>query len=148
MNTATNIVPVLHPLQCQTKSVHSGDVLLPRWHREGANSPPMQSSLRQQNILLTWCHVVRTRHYQPPHPVLIRYKLMVHTMNELRVLFQRWTGSADDDIIFCLWTKNYSWKLHEGHDGIFDGLGSKIGPKPPPRYHWKANIVKLYFINF
>jgi hypothetical protein len=22
--------------------------------------------------------------------------------------------------------------------GRFAGLGSKIGPKPPPRYHWKA----------
>jgi len=25
--------------------------------------------------------------------------------------------------------KNYSWQLHEGHDGEMDGLGSKIGPK-------------------
>ena len=25
-------------------------------------------------------------------------------------------------------------------DGIFAGLGSKIGPKPPPGYHWKALI--------
>ena len=60
---------------------------------------------------------------------------------------------------------NCSWQLHhEGHDGRFAGLGSKIGPKPPPRYHWKANIknqglpigvkkcigssVKIYFIHF
>jgi len=27
-----------------------------------------------------------------------------------------------------------------GHDGRFAGLGSKIGPKPPPSYLWKANI--------
>jgi hypothetical protein len=36
--------------------------------------------------------------------------------------------------------KNCSWQLHEGHDGRFDGLGSKIGPKLPPKYHWKALI--------
>jgi hypothetical protein len=28
MNAATNIVPALHPLQCQTKTMHSDDVIL------------------------------------------------------------------------------------------------------------------------
>ena len=54
------------------------------------------------------------------------------------VLFQRqrWAGSADDDInFFLVGGKNCSWQLHEGHDGRFAGLGSKIGPKPPPIYH-------------
>ena len=47
-------------------------------------------------------------------------------MNELKVLFQRWSGSTDDDIIFLLVDgKNYTWQLHEGHDGRFAGLGSK-----------------------
>ena len=65
-------------------------------------------------------------------------------MNELMVLFQHWTGSADDDItIFLVCNINCSWLLNEGHDcdGRFAGLGSKIGSnKPPPRYHWKALI--------
>jgi hypothetical protein len=59
------------------------------------------------------------------------------------VLFQRqrWAGSADDDInFFLVGGKNCSWQLHEGHDGRLAGLGSKIGPKPPPRNHWKALI--------
>ena len=29
---------------------------------------------------------------------------------------------------FLVGGKNYSWQLHEGHDGEIDGLGSKIGP--------------------
>jgi hypothetical protein len=49
---------------------------------------------------------------------------------------QSWVGSADEDItLFLVGGKNCSWQLHEGHDGRFDGLGSKIGPKPPPSYH-------------
>jgi hypothetical protein len=47
------------------------------------------------------------------------------------VSFQRWAGSADEDInIFLLGSKSYSWQLHEGGDGEIDGLCSKIGPKP------------------
>jgi len=30
LNTATNIAPALHPLQSQAKTVHPGNVLLPR----------------------------------------------------------------------------------------------------------------------
>ena len=76
-----------------------------------------------------------------PHPALKRYEQRVHTMDQLMVSFQRWAGSADEDInLFLVGGKNCSWQLHEGHDGRFDGLGSKIGPKPPPRYHWKAPI--------
>ena len=66
-----------------------------------------------------------------PHPALKRYKQRVHTMDHLIVSFQCWAGSADEDInLFLVGGKNYSWQLHEGHDGEIDGLGSKIGPKP------------------
>ena len=62
-------------------------------------------------------------------------------MNELMVLFQHWAGSADDDTnLFLVGDTNCSLQLHEGHHGRFAGLGSKIGPKSPPRYHWKALI--------
>jgi hypothetical protein len=72
VNAATNIVPALHPPQCQTITMHSGDVILPRRRqkvlRGGANSPPMQPSLRRQNSRQTWCYVVRTQHHQPTMP--------------------------------------------------------------------------------
>jgi hypothetical protein len=72
MNAATNIVPVLHPLQCQTKTMHLGDVILPRRGqkvlRGGANSPMMQPSLRGQNSHRTWCYVIRTQQHQPTMP--------------------------------------------------------------------------------
>ena len=57
-------------------------------------------------------------------------------MNKLMVSFQRQGGNTDEDINF-FWScsKNYSWQLHEGHNVRFTGLGSKIAPKPPPRYH-------------
>jgi hypothetical protein len=62
-------------------------------------------------------------------PALKQYKQRVHTMDQLMVSFQCWTGSADEDInLFLVGGKNYSWQLHEGHDGESDGLGSKIGP--------------------
>jgi len=70
-----------------------------------------------------------------PHPAPKQYKRRVHTT------CQHWAGSANDDInLFLVGGKNRSWQLHEGHDGRFAGLGSKIGPKPPPRYHWKSLI--------
>jgi hypothetical protein len=59
-------------------------------------------------------------------------------MDELMVSFQHWAGSADDNL-FLVGGKNCSWQLHESHYGRFARLGSKIGPKPPPRYHWKAS---------
>jgi hypothetical protein len=69
VNAATNIVPAPHPLQCQTKKMHSGDVILRRQRRKvlggGANSLPMQPSLRRQNSRQTWCYVIRTQHLQP-----------------------------------------------------------------------------------
>jgi hypothetical protein len=34
-------------------------------------------------------------------------------------------------LIFFVGGKTCKWQLHEGHDGRFDGLGSKIRPKPP-----------------
>jgi hypothetical protein len=53
VNAATNIVPALHPPQCQTKMMHLGNVILPRQRRKvlrgDANSPPMQPSSRRQN---------------------------------------------------------------------------------------------------
>jgi len=75
------------------------------------------------------------------HPALKRDEQMVHTMDQLIISFQHWAGSADDDInLFLVGGKICSWQLHESHDGRFAGLGSKIGPKPPPGYHWKALI--------
>jgi hypothetical protein len=72
VNAATNIVPALHPLQRQTKTMHLGNVILPRWRqkvlRGGVKSPPMQPSLRRQNSHQTWCYVVRTQHHQPTMP--------------------------------------------------------------------------------
>ncbi len=80
-----------------------------------------------------------------PHPALKRYeqRVHIHTMNESMVMvsFQHWAGSADDDInLFLVGGKNCSWQLHEGPQWEICSLGSKIGPKPPPRYHWKALI--------
>jgi hypothetical protein len=72
VNAATNIVPAPHPLQRQTKTMHLGNVILPRWHRKvlggGANSPLMQPSSRRQNSRQTWCYVIRTQHHQPTMP--------------------------------------------------------------------------------
>jgi hypothetical protein len=72
VNAATNIVPAPHPPQCQTKTMHSGDVILPRRRQkvlgEGANSLLMQPSSRRQNSHQKWCYVVRTQHHQPTTP--------------------------------------------------------------------------------
>ncbi len=44
-------------------------------------------------------------------------------MDQLMVSFQRWAGSADEDInLFLVGGKNYSWQLHEGHDGEIDSV--------------------------
>ena len=62
-------------------------------------------------------------------------------MNELMVWLQGWCCKTDDDInLFVVGGKNYTCQLHEGRDGEMDGLGSKIGPKPPPGYQMKAHI--------
>ncbi len=62
-------------------------------------------------------------------------------MNELMVWLQGWRRTTDDDInLFVVGGKNYSWQLHECRNGEIDGLGSKIGPKPPPGYQMKAHI--------
>ncbi len=62
-------------------------------------------------------------------------------MNELMVWKQGWCRKTDDDFnLFVVDGKNYSCQLHEGRDGEMDGLGSKIGPKPPPAYQMKAHI--------
>ena len=69
MNAATNIAPALHPPQRETKTMHSGDVILLRQCQKvlqgGANSPLMQPSLCCHNSHQTWCYVVRTQHHQP-----------------------------------------------------------------------------------
>ena len=134
-NAATNIAPAPDPPRRQTKMVRPGDVLLPQRRRKvlggGANSPPC-NLLRVDKI--TFGHGVMSSGHSTisrPHPVLKRYEQRVHTMNQLIVSFQRWAGSADEDInLFLVGGKNYSWQLHEGHDGEIDGLGSKTGPKP------------------
>jgi hypothetical protein len=72
VNAATNVVPALHPPQRQTKTMHLGNVILPRQRQKvlggGANSPPMQPSSHRQNSRQTWCYVVRTQHHQPTTP--------------------------------------------------------------------------------
>jgi hypothetical protein len=134
-NAATKIAPAPDPPRRQTKTVRLGDVLLPRRRQEvlggGANSPPC-NLLRVHKI--TFGHGVMSSGHSTisrPHPVLKRYEQRVHTMDQLIVSFQRWAGSADEDInLFLVGGKNYSWQLHECRDGEIDGLGSKIGPKP------------------
>jgi hypothetical protein len=46
VNAVTNFVPALHLPQCQTKTIHLGNVILPRRHQKvlggDKNSPPMQ----------------------------------------------------------------------------------------------------------
>ena len=118
-------------------------------------APPMQPSPHQQNSLPTWCHVVRTRPISQPHPVLIRYELMVHTMNELMVLFQHWVGSADDDSILLLVDhKNYSWQLQEGHLLVWDQRldpnldQDTLGKLTARAIHWYNNIVMVSLWNY
>ena len=146
-NAVTNIAPAPDPPRHQTKTVRPSDVLLPWWCRMvlggGANSPPC-------NLLcinkITFGHGVMLSGHSTiirPHPALKRYEQSVHTMDQLMVLFQCWAGSANEDInLFLVGGKNYSWQLHEGHNGEIDGLGSKIGPKPPPPpgYQMKVHI--------
>jgi hypothetical protein len=108
----------------------------------GANSPPW-------NLLcidkITFGHGVMSSGHSTisrPHPALKRYEQRVHTMDQLMVSFQHWAGSANKDInLFLVGGKN-SWQLHEGHNGEIDGLGSTIGPKPPPPpgYQMKVHI--------
>jgi len=144
-NAVTNIAPSPDPPQCETKTVRPGDVLLP-WRCQmvlggGANSSPC-NLLRIEKI--TFGHGVMSSGHSTisqPHPALEQYEQRVHTTDQLMVSFQHWAGSADEDInLFLVGGKNYSWQLHEGHDGEIDGLGSKIEPKPPPGYQMKAHI--------
>ncbi len=144
-NAATNIAPAPDPPRRQTKTVRLGDALLPRRCPMvlggGANSTPC-NLLRVDKI--TFEHGVMSSGHSTinrPDPALKRYEQRVRTMDQLMISFQRWAGSTDEDInLFLVGVKNYSWQLHEGHDGEIDGLGSKIGPKPPPGYQMKAHI--------
>jgi hypothetical protein len=61
-------------------------------------------------------------------------------MNELMVSLQGWGDNTDEEIFLRSCSKDYSWQPHEGCNGRLHGLGSKTGSKPPPKYHWKANI--------
>ena len=86
--------------------------------------PTMESYVKNSNAT---SHCVPSSHCQktlqtvmPPSlsPALKHYEQRVHTMDQLMVSFQRWAGSADEDInLFLVGGKNYSWQLHEGHDG-------------------------------
>jgi len=74
----------------------------------GANSPPC-------NLIcvgkITFGHGVMSSGHSTisrPHPALKQYEQRVHTMDQLMVSFQRWTGSADEDInLFLVCGKNY-----------------------------------------
>jgi hypothetical protein len=51
-----------------------------------------------------------------------QYQWIVHTMDNIMILFQCWAGSADDDMTLLLVDdKNYSWQLYGVHDGEMDG---------------------------
>jgi hypothetical protein len=123
--------PAATPDQNGTSGRCSIAAAAPRVLGGGANSPPC-------NLLhvdkITFGHGVMSSGHSTisrPHTALKRYEQRVHTMDQLMVSFQRWAGSADEDInLFLVGGKNYSWQLHEGRDGEIDGLGSKIGPKP------------------
>jgi hypothetical protein len=90
MNAATNIVPVLHPPQCQTKTLYLDDVILLWWCQKvlggGANSPPMQPSLRRQIAVRHGVTLSGHSTISLPHPVLRPYKQRIHIMNEVIVL--------------------------------------------------------------
>ena len=92
----------------------------------------MQPSLRRQNQLRTWCHVVRTQHHQPTTPGAEMIRITEDPYHgPINGIISALGRVADEDInLFLVGGKNYSWQLHEGHDGEIDGLGSKIGPKP------------------
>ncbi len=145
VNAATNIVPATHPPQCQTKTMHSGDVILPQWHwkvlRGGANSPPMQPSLHRQNSHQTWCYVVRTQHHQPTMPgtETIQTEGPHHEWgNCIIIALAQWNWWWYE--FFLVDGKNCSWQLYEGHDGRMADLESNFRSKHQPRYHWKALI--------
>ncbi len=76
MNAAINIAPALHLPGHQTKTMHSGDVILPWGHQKvlggGANSPPMQPSLRHQNSRRTLMiqPVTRSVTASEPHDIV------------------------------------------------------------------------------
>ena len=108
-NAATNIAHAPHPPRCQIETVHPGNVLLPRWRQEvlggGANSPPC-NLLRVDKI--TFGHgVISSGHstISRPRLALKRYEQRVHTMDQLMVSFQRWAGSADEELIFFRWAE-------------------------------------------
>jgi hypothetical protein len=90
VNAATIIVSALHPPRHQTKTMHSGDVILPRQRRKvlggGANSPRCNLLLRATKIAVR--HGVMSSGHSTislPCPVLKPYKQRVHTMNEVIV---------------------------------------------------------------
>jgi len=104
--------PAPHLPRRQIETVRPGDDLLPRRRREllggGANSPPC-NLLRVDKI--TFGHGVMSSGHSTiirPHSALKRYEQRVHTMDQLMVSFQRWAGSADEDInLFLVGGKNY-----------------------------------------
>ncbi len=151
VNAATNIVPAPHPPWRQTKTMHLGDVMLPRRRqkvlRGVANSPPMQPSLRRQNSLQTRCYVVRTQHHQPTTPgaETIQTECPHHEWGNRIVIAsarQNWWWYY----FFLVDGKNCSWQLHEGHNVRMAGLGSNFRPKRQPRcrYRFSGKPISTY----
>ncbi len=145
INAATNIVPALHPPWCQTKTMHSSNVILPQWRQKvlggGADSPPVQPSLRRQNSRQTWSYVVRTQHHQPTTPgaETIQTEGPHHEWDNCIIIalaWQNWWWYW----FFLVDGKNCSWQLHEGHDGRMANLGSNFRLKRQPRSFEKALI--------
>ena len=101
-NSATNNSPGPDPLQRQTKTVSPGDVLLPRRCLivlGGRANSPTCNLLRVGKI--TFRHGAMSSGHSTisqPDLALKRYDQRVHAMDQLMVSFQRWAGSADEDI--------------------------------------------------
>ena len=99
VNAATNIAPAPRRPRCQTKMVQSGSVLLLWLHQKvlggGANSPQCNLLCATKIAVghggMLSGHITISR----PHPALKPQEQMVHTINELIVWFQGWTGSVD-----------------------------------------------------
>ncbi len=82
VKAATNVAPVPHPPQHQTKTVHTGDAFLPRRrqqvHGGGENSPPNPTIFEP---IVHSVNVVTHSAISQPHPVLKPYQQRVQTMN-------------------------------------------------------------------
>jgi hypothetical protein len=79
---ATNVAPVPHPLQHQTKMAHMGDAFLPQQrqqvHGGGENSPPNPTILEPIGHSV---NVITHSAINQPHLPLKPYQQRVQTMN-------------------------------------------------------------------